>query len=505
MDSNLYELVLGKRARSPGRRRIALVSEGTSWSFEDLDAAVGRLAGGLRASGVRAADRVVVQVGKSAMALALYLAVLRLGATYIPLNTDYTASEVSRLIADTEPVLYVGAAGGIQALRDLAGVGPPVPAISLEPNGTGELVRLSFAADPVGEIVPVRPDSVAAILFTSGTTGRSKGAMLTHRNLEFVALALREAWEINEDDSVLHALPLFHAHGLFVAANTALCAGARLILQPKFTTQAVIERLPFSTVFMGVPTFYSRLLADPEFTRHVCRNVRLFTSGSAPLTVELFNEFGQRTGHTILERYGMTETTIITSNPLRGPRVPGTVGYALPGVELRVRPTEEGGDASLGELEVRGPNVFSGYWRMPEQTALEMQPDGFLKTGDIARIGPDGRVALVGRSKDLIITGGYNVYPREVEEVLGKAPGVREVAVVGVPHPDFGEGVIAIAELERGAEPPAVRQVLGDASLVLAKYKLPKKLFFVDSLPRNAMGKVLKGDLRKQYCATFAN
>jgi malonyl-CoA/methylmalonyl-CoA synthetase len=436
------------------------------------------------------------------MALALYLAVLRSGATYVPLNTDYTAPEVARFLADADPAVFVAGQSAIDAVSRTSSCSFRA-AISLEADGSGELVRRSMSAEAMTDVASVTADSIAAILFTSGTTGRSKGAMLTHGNLEFVARALCNLWEISTSDVLLHALPLFHAHGLFVAANSALHAGARIILQPKFTTESVIDRLPEATVFMGVPTFYSRLVSAGSFHKDLCKNVRLFTSGSAPLSIDLFNEFERRSGHTIVERYGMTETTIVTSNPLHGTRLAGTVGYPLPGVEVRLAGSE-GEEASVGQLEVRGPNVFRGYWRMPEQTAQELHADGYFTTGDIARIDTDGRITLVGRSKDMIITGGYNVYPREIEEILCGIPGVREAAVVGVPHPDFGEGVIAVAELEPGAPPLSEGQVLGDAARVLAKYKVPKKLYFVEALPRNTMGKVLKADLRKTYSGVFS-
>jgi malonyl-CoA/methylmalonyl-CoA synthetase len=504
MQSNLFNVLIGDRVRAGDGARTALtLDEGASWSYADLDAATSRVAGALRDLGVAAGDRVFVQVGKSAMALAVYLAVFRRGAIYVPLNVDYTAQEVSRFLADGEPALFIARQQTIDAVSQLA-PGGFREAISLDYDGSGELARRSLSAQPQVDIAEVTSDSIAAILFTSGTTGRSKGAMLTHGNLEFVARSLCNLWEISSADVLLHALPLFHAHGLFVAANSALHAGARIILQSKFTTEGVLDRLPEATVFMGVPTFYSRLLSNAVFDRDSARNVRLFTSGSAPLSVELFNEFERRTGRAIVERYGMTETTIVSSNPLHGVRLAGTVGYPLPGVEVRLARAESGA-GDVGELEVRGPNVFRGYWGMPEQTAQELQVDGFFKTGDVARVDADGRITLVGRSKDMIITGGYNVYPREVEEILCGSAGVREAAVVGVPHPDFGEGVIAIAELEPGAKAPSEGQVLTDAAKVLAKYKVPKRLYFVDALPRNAMGKVLKADLRKTYSTTFSD
>ncbi|MCY1254218.1 Long-chain-fatty-acid--CoA ligase [compost metagenome] len=504
MHSNLFDVLLSGRSRAGGNNVIALtVEDGTTWTYAALDAASANLAGVLRDAGVGAGDRVVAQVGKSAQAIALYLAVLRIGATYVPLNTDYTAVEVARFVADAEPALLVASQESINAVVPLDQQHCRA-AISLEPDGSGELVRRSLSTVPFDSVAATAADDVAAILYTSGTTGRSKGAMLTHENLAFVTRTLCESWEITTSDVLLHALPLFHAHGLFIAAGPALYAGAKIHLLPKFTVEGVLERLPSSTVFMGIPTFYTRLLANSKFDRERCAHVRLFTSGSAPLSAEVFKEFEQRIGYAILERYGLTETTIVSSNPVRGPRLAGTVGYPLPGVDVRVVPSGDG-PSDVGELEVRGPNVFKGYWRMPEQTAQEFRDDGFFKTGDIARLADDGRITLVGRAKDMIISGGYNVYPREVEEVLCAAPGIHDAAVVGVPHPDFGEGVIAVAECDPGKDSPTEAQVLTAVAQVLAKYKVPKRLFFVDALPRNAMGKVLKSDLRKFYAAVFSN
>lgn len=501
MQQNLYEYLVGNR--SPSVDATVAVEEAgrTPWTYRDLDAISSKIAGVLHDMGVTKGDRVVAQVGKSSEALALYLAVLRLGAIYLPLNTDYTSPEVARFVADAQPTLLVASEASLEVLMpvikdDCKG------AVALEANGSGELIDRCSSVEPRLDVVDVAPDDVAAILYTSGTTGRSKGAMLTHANLTFITQSLCEQWEITSADVLLHALPMFHAHGLFIALGPVLHKKAKVNLLPKFSVDAVLAALTNATVFMGVPTFYSRLLADPRFDREVCESLRLFTSGSAPLSTEMFKAFEERTGKPILERYGLTETTIVSSNPLRGERVPGTVGYALPGVTVRVAPSPESIDGE-GELEVKGPNVFKGYWKMPEQTANEFHPDGFFKTGDVARLSEDGRITLVGRSKDMIITGGYNVYPREVEEVLCETPGVRDAAVVGVPHPDFGEGVIAVAERQPGSEQPSEAMLLIAATSVLAKYKVPKRLFFVDALPRNAMGKVLKAELRKTYAAVF--
>ena len=501
MQHNLFALLLGDRTPEADAS-VAIVEQGrATWTGRELDDQTARIAGLLRELGIARGDRVVAQVGKSTQALALYLSVLRIGAIYLPLNTDYTPVEVARFIEDARPSLLVGSSRALEAILPLASEHCRT-SITLEADGSGALAERSRSAAPFNEIAAVDPDDVAAILYTFGTTGRSKGAMLTHANLAFVTRSLCDIWEITSDDVLLHALPMFHAHGLFIAAGTALHAGARIILLPKFTTDDVVRNLPSASVFMGVPTFYTRLMADPRFDRALCSHMRLFTSGSAPLSSELFGAFEERTGFAILERYGLTETTIVSSNPLHGARLAGTVGYPLPGVEVRVAPSADNTDGA-GELEVRGLNVFKGYWQMPEQTRKEFHADGYFKTGDLARLSDDGRITLVGRSKDLIISGGYNVYPREVEEILCESPSVLEAAVIGVPHPDFGEGVIAVAERTPGEAQPSETLLLLAASAVLAKYKVPKRLFFVDALPRNAMGKVLKAELRKTYASVF--
>jgi len=440
-------------------------------TYGDADALSGGVANTLRARGVRPGDRVAVQIEKSPFAVLLYLACLRSGAIFVPINTAYTDAEVADLVADAEPALVV---------RDA--------------EGFGEVKRDAF------EDVDPEPDDVAAILYTSGTTGRPKGAMLTHRNLASNAAALHQAWGFRSDDVLLHALPVFHAHGLFVAINCTLANGTPMIFLPRFDAGVVIEHLPRATIFMGVPTFYTRLLADARFNAEVCTSMRLFISGSAPLLASTHDEFRVRTGHAVLERYGMTETTMITSNPLDGDRRPGSVGPPLPGVEVRVA-NEHGAALATGEVggvEVRGPNVFAGYWKRPELSATEFTPDGFFRTGDLGCFDEDGYLRLVGRSKDLVISGGLNVYPVEVEEVLDAIDGVLESAVIGVADHDFGEAVVAVvvAEPGRTIDVESVREKSRER---LAAFKVPKRVHVVDALPRNAMGKVEKARLRSEF------
>jgi malonyl-CoA/methylmalonyl-CoA synthetase len=397
----------------------------------------------------------------------IYLGVLMAGAVFLPLNAAYTPAEVDYFRGDAEPKVFI--------------------------TDAGAFVSEAAAARALAKTVPRAADDLAAIIYTSGTTGRSKGAMLSHGNLAANALALHEIWGFTPDDVLLHALPIFHVHGLFVAMHCAFLSGAPMVWLPKFEDAAVLAGLAKSTVMMGVPTFYTRLLANPGFTHEAAQHMRLFISGSAPLLESTFAEFEQRTGQRILERYGMSEAAIITSNPLEGERIAGSVGYPLPGVELRIAGGEE-----TGVIEIRGPSVFSAYWRMPEKTAQEFTADGFFITGDVGRRDPDGRVWISGRAKDLIISGGYNVYPKEVELVLDDLAGVVESAVVGVPHPDFGEGVVAvvIGQGDEAAMVAACREQL-------AAYKAPKRIVFVDDLPRNAMGKVQKNLLRDRYAGLF--
>jgi len=440
-------------------------------TYGDADALSAGLADTLRARGVRPGDRVAMQMEKSPFAVLLYLACLRSGAIFVPMNTAYTEVEVAHLVADAEPALVVRDAGEFGEVRG-----------------------------DVFEDVDPKPDDVAAILYTSGTTGRPKGAKLTHRNLASNAAALHKAWGFRPDDVLLHALPVFHAHGLFVAINCTLANGTPMIFLPRFDAGVVIESLPRATVFMGVPTFYTRLLADARFNADACTSMRLFISGSAPLLASTHDEFRVRTGHAVLERYGMTETTMITSNPLDGHRRPGSVGPPLPGVEVRVT-NEQGAALAAGEVggvEVRGPNVFVGYWKRPELSATEFTPDGFFRTGDLGCFDEDGYLRIVGRSKDLVISGGLNVYPIEVEEVIDAIDGVLESAVIGVADHDFGEAVVAIVVAEPGKtiDGESVRTLSRER---LAAFKVPKRVHVVDALPRNAMGKVEKARLRSEF------
>ena len=468
MTDNLYALLA---SRFPADRDAPcfLLQEGGRISYGELEAGVGRLAALLKVRGVRPGDRVLVQTPKSPQAVMLYLATLKVSGVFTPLNTAYTASEVDYFRTDAEPRLFV------------------TDAVALAEEAAG--------LTPEEAIHPAAPGDLASIIYTSGTTGRSKGAMLSHANLAANALALHAAWGFRHDDVLLHALPIFHVHGLFVALHCSLLSGGPMIWHDSFDAQALLDDLTGATVLMGVPTFYTRLLGLPGLTRETAAHMRLFISGSAPLLESSFEAFEARTGHRILERYGMSEAVILTSNPLDGERLPGSVGFPLPGVEARIA-----GGTETGTLEVRGASVFSGYWRMPQKTAEEFTADGFFITGDVGRIDPDGRVWLSGRSKDLIISGGYNVYPKEVELVLDELPGVVESAVIGAPHPDFGEAVVAVIA-GQGEE----AAIIAAARERLAAFKTPKRVIFVDDLPRNAMGKVQKALLREAHAGLFSD
>ena len=462
---------------------------GVTWTYGDLDRASARFAAVLRARGVEPGDRVLVQAPKSMEAVALYLGVLRCGGVYVPLNTAYTEREVAFFVGDASPRVVVR--GAVAA--DSNDAGDPR---TVDVDG---LWREAQAAPADPAIEPRADDDLAAICYTSGTTGRSKGAMITHGNLISNALALHEIWGFEPGDVLLHALPIFHVHGLFVALHTAFLNASKVLFLPAFDAAEVRSLLPAATVLMGVPTFYSRLLAEPGFGRADCESIRLFVSGSAPLTEAVFGEFEARTGHRILERYGMTEAGMITSNPLRGERVAGTVGFPLPEVEVRVV-NEDGAELPAGEvgvLEIRGPNLFPGYWGLPEKTAEEMRTDGFFVTGDLASVDGEGRVTLVGRGKDLIIAGGLNVYPKEVEDRLDEVEGVAESAVIGAPHADLGEGVVAVLVAEQAPVGDDTLRSALDAGL--ARFKHPRRFVWVDELPRNAMGKVQKNVLRERY------
>jgi len=465
---------------------------GEDWTYRKLLGEVDRATAALAAWGVGVGDRVLVQVEKTAPAVSLYLACLKLGAVYVPINTAYTNPEVEYFIGDCEPALLV--AGG---RFDAA-----VPVAVLGQDGSGSFWRTSMSPPPPA--VVRADDDLAAIIYTSGTTGRSKGAMLTHANLVSNAETLCTAWGWRDDDVLLHALPIFHVHGLFVALNCAFLSATPVVFLPRFDAGAILRELPRSTVLMGVPTFYARLLNETGLDAQACAGMRLFISGSAPLTEQTFHGFRDRTGFDILERYGMSETLMNTSNPLRGERVAGTVGFALPGIEVRIadaagRPVAPG---EVGGIEVRGPNVFKGYWNQPERTASEFRADGFFVTGDLGTMDDEGRVVIVGRNKDVVISGGYNVYPKEVETLIDEMPGVTESAVIGVPHPDFGEAVVAVL-VARGE----VDQASVDAHLEgrLARYKQPKRVVRIPELPRNAMGKVQKNSLRQRYARLLSD
>ena len=475
------------------------VPHGPSLKYRDTDEASGRFHAALESLGITKGDRVVVQVAKSIESVLLYLACLRIGAIYIPLNTAYTSAEVSYFIEDAEPRVFICDPLAHESLGSVLHE-KVAHILTLSANGTGSLVDIYNEKDAVNDIVDCSADDLAAILYTSGTTGRSKGAMLSHSNLSSNAQVLHQYWQFQYGDILLHALPVFHVHGLFVALHCALLNGSTIYFLPHFDADTVLQQLPTSTVMMGVPTFYTRLLDRQDFTRDLCDNMRLFVSGSAPLLAETHIEFEQRTGHRILERYGMTETGMITSNPYDGERIAGTVGYALPGESVRIA-DDDGNEIARGEtgvLEVKGPNVFQGYWRMPEKTRDEFREDGWFITGDLATMSDDGRVTIVGREKDLIISGGYNIYPKEIELAIDECDGVKESAVIGTPHADFGEGVVAV--VVRGDNMDINEDdILQSLSSQLARFKQPKRIFFVDELPRNTMGKVQKNTLREDY------
>jgi len=496
-------------------RPCFIFSRGGGWTFAELEERIGRSCGVLLRAGVKPGNRVVAQVAKSPEAIALYLACLRVGAVYVPLNTAYTPAEVQYFLDDADAALFVCDPSGTEVAA--------ASIHTLDAEGQGSFTQTMAHTEPFTGIVARKSHDVAAIVYTSGTTGRSKGAMLSHDNLRTNAVALRASWGWQDKDVLLHALPIFHVHGLFIALHCALLGGTTTIFMPKFDMEEMLMWLPRSTVLMGVPTFYTRLLASAEFTSDSARGIRVFISGSAPLTEQTFAEFETRTGKKILERYGMSETIINTTNPLDGERLAGTVGYALPGVEVRVTATQTTSSSESGEnrekgepvaadevgmIEVRGQNLFSGYWQMPEKTREEIRPDGWFITGDLGTLSADGRLSIVGRSKDLIISGGYNVYPKEVEQAIDELPGVRESAVFGVPHSDFGEAVVvAIVPAEGAGDSAAGTLSIAalDQALAgkLARFKQPKHLISVAELPRNTMGKVQKNQLREQHATLF--
>ncbi len=505
-NDNLYAYFEKSFTERPSAIAFAM-GDGATVSYAALGDEVSRMANALVARGVAPGDRVMVQVEKSLENVLLYLACLKAGAVFNPLNTAYTAAELEYFIGDAMPKLLVVDPGKRAELQPIAAKAGVANIDTMDANGQGSLTALAKSQGASHGTVGRKPDDLAALLYTSGTTGRSKGAMITHLNLSSNALTLQKYWGFTASDVLLHALPIFHVHGLFVAINISLLSGARMLWLPKFDLAAVLKGLPEATVMMGVPTFYTRLLGDKAFGRKHCSNMRLFISGSAPLLAETHVEFEARTGMKILERYGMTETGMITSNPFHdGERIAGTVGYALPGISVRI--AGEGGATlpagEVGVLEVKGPNVFKGYWNNPEKTAQEFRTDGYFISGDLSVMAPDGRVSIVGRAKDLIITGGFNVYPKEIEDELNALPGVAESAVIGVAHPDFGEGVVAVVTPMAGAKLQSEVEILAHLGGRLAKFKLPKRVFQLADLPRNAMGKVQKAELRNVYGKTFA-
>lgn len=505
IEGNLYA-AFEERFRAAGQATAFSIPGAADVTYASLADDVARMANALVALGVRPGDRVLAQVEKSIPNVHLYLATLKVGAVYNPLNTAYTAAELEYFIGDADPALVVVSGDKLARVEPIAAERKIAAVATIDPDGTGSLVDLARQQSTEHATVPRSSDDLAALLYTSGTTGRSKGAMITHRNLSSNAEVLHAYWGFEPGDVLLHALPIFHTHGLFVALNTAFLNKSRIIWLPKFELETVMRLMPEATVMMGVPTFYTRLLGNPGFGREHCARMRLIISGSAPLLAETHQEFEARTGHKILERYGMTEAGMITSNPYRGgDRIAGTVGYALPDISVRAA-TQDGAPVAPGEvgvLEVKGPNLFQGYWRNPEKTKEEFRPDGYFITGDLATMADDGRVTIVGRAKDLIISGGFNVYPKEIEEELNSLSGVAESAVVGVPHPDFGEGVVAILTPLPGAVLPSESEVIEALSSRLAKFKLPKRVFNAKELPRNAMGKVQKAELRTQFAKTF--
>ncbi|CAN1488538.1 CaiC Acyl-CoA synthetases (AMP-forming)/AMP-acid ligases II [Rhabdaerophilaceae bacterium] len=483
-------------ARAPG---------GLQTHYADVMAVSARYAHVLRASGVEQGSRVAVQVEKSIEALMVYLACLRAGAIFLPLNTAYTPTEISYFLSDAQPALFVCDPARAEALQSVAKeAGARLE--TLGADGTGSLAALTAGQSSEFANALCGPDDLAAILYTSGTTGRSKGAMLSHENLASNARALVATWRFTSSDVLIHALPIFHTHGLFVATNVILFAGASMIFLPKFEPAQVLSLMGEATTMMGVPTFYVRLVDHPGLTREATARMRLFISGSAPLLAETHRSFEAKTGHAILERYGMTETNMNTSNPYEGNRVAGTVGFPLPGIDLRVTDPETGAPLpvdEIGMIEVRGGNVFKGYWRNPEKTAAEFRPDGFFITGDLGKIDPLGYVHILGRGKDLVITGGYNVYPKEIETEIDAMPGVVESAVIGLPHKDFGEGVTAVVVAAKDAN-LTEQAILAQLEGRLAKFKQPKRIILVEELPRNTMGKVQKNVLRESYRTLYA-
>lgn len=501
MTNHLYDGVFGQHAASS---KTFLYTANGEVSFAEFTALTDRLAGLLVATGLAPGDRVAVQADKSVMLLALYAATVKAGGVYLPLNTGYTAAELDYFLGDAKPRIVVTAATAATAIAPLATRGGAT-LFTLDADESGSLAEAAATHRDGFTAVPRGSEDLAAILYTSGTTGRSKGAKLCHRNLLSNATVLSDYWRFTADDVLLHMLPIYHTHGLFVASNLLAMVGGSMIFLPKFSADTALDWMPTATTMMGVPTFYTRLLDHDGFTGAATAHMRLFISGSAPLLAETHRQFADRTGKAILERYGMTETNMCTSNPYEGDRRAGTVGFPLPGIELRIADATSGAelaDGEIGIIELRGDNVFLGYWEMEEKTAESFRDDGFFITGDMAVRDSDGYVSIVGRDKDLIISGGLNVYPKEVEGLIDAIDGVLESAVIGVPHRDFGEAVVAVIVREGSTlEADAIETTLATQ---LAKFKQPKSVIFIDALPRNSMGKVQKAELRKTHDGLFS-
>ncbi len=497
---SIFQAQAEERADSP----FLMQPDSPTLTYKQAFARTGQIANLFLSLGVEPGDRIAVQADKSVDTLLTYLAAMRIGAVYLPLNTAYTANEAAFFLSDAAPTLFLHRPQDMAEMATLCADVGVRRHLALGGDAADALGPLADAQPTEAPVHEAAPDDLAAILYTSGTTGRSKGAMLSQANLLSNASTLARYWQFTGTDRLLHALPIFHTHGLFVATNVSICAGSAMMMLPKYDAAQLIELMPSATVLMGVPTFYSRLLAQPGFTREVTASMRLFISGSAPLSAETHKLFRERTGQAILERYGMTETNMNTSNPYDGDRVAGTVGFPLPGVELRITDPATGTVLAQGEagmIEVRGPNVFQGYWQLPEKTAEEMRPDGFFITGDLGMVDERGYVSIVGRAKDLIISGGLNIYPAEVEALLDAVPGVEASAVIGLPHPDMGEAVVAVLQ----ADPSAVDEADVMAALDgrLARFKQPRRLIFVPELPRNMMGKIQKKQLREDHAQLF--
>ena len=500
---NLFDLFCS-RFPTDGATPFLRVNGGPTYSYDDLNRISAQYANVLVSRGLKPDDRVAVQIEKSPEGVFLYLACLRAGAVFLPLNTAYQADELDYFLGDAEPVIVVGDPAA-RALADLCAARNIPHFLTLDATGAGTLTDQSRDAMPTFTTAPRSERDLAAILYSSGTTGRPKGVMLSHSNLAANATALHQVWHFAPDDVLLHTLPIFHTHGLFVALNTVLLNGTGMIFHAKFNAESVLADLPSSTVFMGVPTYYVRLLANSNFTKEACRTIRLFLSGSAPLLDETARAFQARTGHQIVERYGMTEAGIITSAAVDKPRSAGDVGWPLPGVSLRIanNDNKELPRGETGEIQIKGPGLFKGYWRKPEKTSEDFTTDGFFKTGDLARLDENGMVAIVGRAKDMMICGGFNVYPKEIETIIDGLSGVIESAVVGMPHPDFGESGLAVITLTPGTSALSTEDLRDILKKDLANYKIPKLLVIADELPRNAMGKVQKNVLRTIYKAQW--